>query len=175
MTPIAHAAVGLVGWKYFSRRENRRALVIFVFVACAVDLDFLLYYLLGKPEVFVHQLYSHTIFVSLAVALVFFPFLRSAKERRGLVLVSLSHLFMDLFVIDTVAPIGFRPFYPVFNKFFSYGFFPYVVRDSWAEIFSLRNVFAVGLEVAVFVIPAVLLCRKELVFISRKAAVGSRT
>ena len=175
MTPIAHAAVGLIGWKYFTGKENLKALLIYIFVACAVDLDFLLFYLFGKPEVFVHQLYSHTIFVSLAAAAIFFPCLKTAKERWGLALVGFSHLFLDLFVIDIVPPVGFRPFYPVYNQFFSYGFFPYVVRDSWAEIFSIRNLIAVGCEVAVFVVPAVLLCRKELIFLGRRLAGRSKT
>lgn len=174
MTPFSHVAIGLIGWKYSSRRENRRALVFFIFVSCAVDLDFLLYYLLGKPEIFAHQLYTHNVFVSLAVAFVFFPFLNTARERRGLALVAVSHLVMDVFVIDTIAPIGIRPFYPVSNAFFSYGFFPYVVRGGWAEVFSLRNVFALSLEVAVFIVPAVVLCRKELVFLGRGAARESR-
>lgn len=175
MTPIAHAAVGLIGWKYFAGRENLKALLIYIFVACAVDLDFLLFYLFGKPEVFVHQLYSHTVFVSLAAAAIFFPWLKTAKERWSLVLVGFSHLFLDLFVIDTVPPIGFRPFYPVYDQFFSYGFFPYVIRDSLAEVFSIRNLVAVGCEVAVFVIPAILLCRKELVGIGRALTGRSRT
>jgi len=168
MTPIVHATVGLVGWKYFSRREDLRALVFFVVTACAVDADFLFYYLFGRPQVFIHQLYSHNVFVSLAVALVFFPFLKTAGERGGLVLISLSHLFLDLFVIDNVPPIGFRPFFPVYNKFYNYGFFPFVQRGNARALFSVHNLVAVACEVAVFVIPAVLICRKELTFILRR-------
>ena len=162
MTPVAHAAVGLIGWKYFAGRENPRALVFYAIAACAVDLDFLLYFLFGRPEVFIHQLYTHNVFVSLAVAAAFFPWLKSSKARWGLVLVALSHLVMDLFVIDTVPPSGFRPFFPVYNRFFGYGFFPYLVRDGLGAIFSFRNFVALACEVAVFVLPAVLICRKEL-------------
>jgi len=168
MTPIAHAAVGLIAWKYFAGRENLKALLIYIFVACAVDLDFLLFYIFGKPEIFVHQLYSHTVFVSLAAAAIFFPWMKTAKERWGLTLAALSHLILDLFLIDLGPPTGFRLFYPVYNKFFSYGFFPYMIRGSLAEIFSIRNLVAMGCEVLVFVVPAVILCRKELVLIGRK-------
>jgi membrane-bound metal-dependent hydrolase YbcI (DUF457 family) len=167
MTPIAHAAVGLVGWKYFSHRRELRSLVIFVVVACAVDLDFLVYYLFGRPQLFVHQLYTHNIFVSLAVALVFFPFLRSAKERGALALIGLSHIFMDVFVIDTVPPEGIRLFFPVYGKFYNYGFFPYVLRGNVREIFSAQNFFAVTCEVVFFVIPAVWICRGELADVIR--------
>jgi len=161
MTPIAHAAVGLIGWKYFAGRENPRALVFFTIAACAVDLDFLLYFLFGRPEVFIHQLYTHNVFVSLAVAAAFFPWLKSSQARWGLVLVALSHLVMDLFVIDTVPPSGFRPFFPVYNRFFGYGFFPYLVRDGLGAIFSLRNFVALACEVGAFVVPALIICRKE--------------
>jgi len=171
MTPIAHAAVGLVGWKYFARRLDLKTLLIFVVAACAVDLDFLLYYVFGRPQVFVHQLYSHNIFISLLVALIFFPFLSAARERWGLALISLSHLFMDVFVIDNVPPIGFRVFFPVYNKFYSYGFFPFVQRGSARDLFSLQNLVAVACEVVVFVIPALVLCRKELALLRRKDAV----
>lgn len=171
MTPIAHAAVGLVGWKCFSRRKDLKALVFFIVTACAVDLDFLFYYVFGRPQVFIHQLYSHNIFISLAVAMVFFPFLRTARERGGLALISLSHLLMDVFVIDTVPPIGFRPFFPVYNKFYSYGFFPFVQRGSARDLFSVHNLVAVACEVAVFVIPALFLCRQELALLLRKGAV----
>jgi hypothetical protein len=171
MTPIAHAAVGLVGWKFFSRRKDLKTLVFFVVAACALDADFLLYYLFGRPQVFVHQLYSHNICVSLAVALVFLPFLKTARERGGLVFISLTHLFMDLFVIDNVAPVGFRLFFPVYNKFYNYGFFPFVQRGSARELFSVHNLVAVACEVAVFVVPALVLCRKELALLRRKDAV----
>ncbi len=163
MTPIAHAAVGLLGWKYSGQPRGRRALWIFIFLACAVDLDFFLYYVFGRPVIFSHQLYSHNIFITLAVTLPFFLFINGAGARLGLVITSMSHLFLDVFVIDTVPPIGFRPFFPLFNKFLAYGFFPYVVRDTWADVFSLRNVFAVGCEILCFVIPAAILCRRELV------------
>jgi len=171
MTPLAHAAVGLVGWKYFARRKDTKALVFFVVAACAVDLDFLLYYLFGRPQVFIHQLYSHNIFISLLAALIFFPFLKTARARWGLVFISMTHLFMDLFVIDNVLPIGFRVFFPVYNKFYSYGFFPFVQRGSARDLFSLHNLVAVACEVAVFVIPALILCRKELALLRRKDAV----
>jgi hypothetical protein len=41
MTPLAHVVVGMTGWKFSSRREDIRALFIFMFAAGAVDLDFL--------------------------------------------------------------------------------------------------------------------------------------
>lgn len=134
-------------------------------------MDFLLYYLFGRPQVFIHQLYSHNIFVSLAVALVFFPFLKSARERGGLVLISLSHLFMDLFVIDNVPPVGFRLFFPVYNKFYNYGFFPFVQRGSARDLFSVHNLIAVTCEVVIFVVPALVLCRKELSLLRPRDAV----
>jgi membrane-bound metal-dependent hydrolase YbcI (DUF457 family) len=172
MTPITHAAVGMVGWKYFSRRQSAGTLAAFIFVAGAVDLDILFYALLGRPDVFFHQLYSHNILVSLAVAAVFFPWLKGVRQRVGLALVGLSHLALDLIVIDTVAPTGIRPFFPFFNRFYYLGFFPYVIRGGWRETFSLTNLITVLLETAVFVVPALILCRRELVRLWRTKGRG---
>jgi membrane-bound metal-dependent hydrolase YbcI (DUF457 family) len=167
MTPLTHAAVGLVAWKYFSRRENLKALAAFLLVSCLPDLDFVLYYLLGRPRIFTHQLYSHNILFAIMSAIVFFPLLKSARERRGLVLIALSHLVMDVFVVDDVPPIGFRPFWPVSRLLVSFGFFPYVRRGSLEQVLTLNNFFAFGLELTIFVLPAFLLCRRELAFLWR--------
>lgn len=173
MTPVAHAAVGLAGWKLFSRERDRRALGIFIFVACAVDLDFVLYYAFGRPPVFVHQLYSHNVIVTALIAFAFFPLLKTARERWGLLLTGLSHLVMDVFVIDTLPPIGFRPFFPISNKFYNFGFFPYVGKESWRSVFSVHNALVVGLEALVFAVPALIYCRKELGLLRKKSAAAS--
>jgi len=162
MTPLPHAAVGLAAWKFASRHEEGRALLIFMLVSCLPDIDLLLYHLLGRPEVFKHQLYSHNVFFALLSALVFFPLLKTKKERVALALVALSHLVMDVFVVDDVAPVGFRPFWPLSNLFLSFGFFPYVRRGTPAQVLTAENLFAFGLETALFVIPALIFCRREL-------------
>jgi len=167
MTPLPHAAVGLVAWKYFSRREDLKALAAFLLVSCLPDLDFVLYNLFGRPRIFSHQLYSHNILFVVITALAFFPLLKSAKERRGLVLIALSHLVMDVFVVDDVPPIGFRPFWPVSRLLVSFGFFPYVRRGTLEQVLGRENFVAFGLELAIFVLPAFLLCRRELVFLWR--------
>jgi membrane-bound metal-dependent hydrolase YbcI (DUF457 family) len=167
MTPLSHAAVGLVGWKFLSRRDDLRALAAFLLVSCLPDLDFVLYYILGRPRIFSHQLYSHNILVALASAFLFFPVLKSSRQRWGLVLVGLSHLVMDIFVVDEVPPVGFRPFWPVSGLLVNFGFFPYVRRGTWEQVLTLRNLTALGLELLVFVIPAIFLCRRELAFLWR--------
>lgn len=165
MTPLPHAAVGLAAWKIASRREDARALLIFMFVSCLPDIDLLFYHLLGRPEVFKHQLYSHNIFFALLSALVFFPLLKTPRERAALALVALSHLVMDVFVVDDVAPVGFRPFWPLSKLLVSFGFFPYVRRGTPAQVLSAENLFAFGLEMALFVVPALIFCRRELEYL----------
>ena len=167
MTPLPHAAVGLVGWKYFSRQRDIKTLAAFLLVSCLPDLDFVLYNLLGKPQIFRHQLYSHNIFFVLLCAVAFFPILKTAKERWGLVIIGLSHLVMDVFVIDDVPPIGFRPFWPLSRLLVTVGFFPYVRRGTLIQVLSLSNLAAFGLEVLLFVVPAIFICRRELVFLWR--------
>jgi membrane-bound metal-dependent hydrolase YbcI (DUF457 family) len=163
MTPLPHAAVGMAAWKCVSKDDDLRALFIFMFVSCLPDIDFLLYHLLGRPSVFTHQLYSHNILFSLISALVFFPLLKNRRERTALALVALSHLVMDVIVIDDVAPVGFRAFWPFSDVFINFGFFPYVRRGSLAQVLTLKNLFAFGLELLIFVIPALIFCRREIV------------
>jgi membrane-bound metal-dependent hydrolase YbcI (DUF457 family) len=165
MTPLPHAAVGLVAWKFLSRRDDLRALTAFLLVSCLPDLDFVLYNILGRPRLFSHQLYSHNILIALASAFLFFPLLRSSRERWSLVLVGLSHLVIDVFVVDDVPPVGFRPFWPFSRLLVSFGFFPYVRRGNLEQVLTLRNLTAFGLELLVFVIPAILICRRELAFL----------
>ncbi len=162
MTPFSHAAIGLLGWKYSAARRDVRSLAAFAFIACAVDVDFILYYSLGRPEVFRHQLFSHNIFVIAVLCLPFFVYLKTARERWGLLLTGASHLFMDIFVIDTLAPIGVRPFFPVWNQYFNVSLFPYVAKETWPRLLSWHNIGVLALEVLMFIVPAVLLSRKEL-------------
>jgi membrane-bound metal-dependent hydrolase YbcI (DUF457 family) len=175
MTPFSHAALGLLGWKISGGRRDPRSLSVFVFVACAVDLDFVLYYALGRPEIFRHQLYSHNLLVTVLLALPFFAFLRTARERWGLLLTGSSHLLLDIFVIDTLPPIGFRPLYPFFNGYVNVGLFPYVGKETWASVFSWHNILVLGLEALVFVVPALLLARKELAGLWSRKDRGSRS
>ncbi|MCJ7589690.1 MAG: metal-dependent hydrolase [Candidatus Aminicenantes bacterium] len=162
MTPFPHAAVGLIGWKYADHSHGLKALLIFVFVSCLPDADFVLYPLLGKPDWLLHQRYTHNVSVALLSALIFFPFLRMARARIGLVLVALSHLVMDVFVVDTLAPIGFRPFLPFSDAPLNFGVFPFVKRGTVAQVLSAPNLIAFGLELGLFVLPALILCRKEI-------------
>jgi len=162
MTPLPHAAVGLIAWKLASRREDARALLIFMLVSCLPDLDLAFYFLLGRQEIFKHQLYSHNVFFALLSALIIFPLLKTKRERGALALVALSHLVLDVFVIDDVAPIGFRPFWPLSNLLVSFGFFPYVRRGTLEQVLSAGNFFALGLEMLLFVVPALVFCRREL-------------
>jgi len=162
MTPLSHAAVGLIGWKYADRRHDLKTLLIFVFISCLPDADFVLYPLLGKPDWLLHQRYTHNVSVALLSALIFFPFLRMARARIGLILVTLSHLIMDLSVVDTLAPIGFRPFLPFSDALLNFGIFPFVKRGTVAQVLSVPNLIAIGLELGLFVLPALILSRKEI-------------
>jgi len=162
MTPLPHAAAGLIGWRLADRRHGLKTLLVFVFVSCLPDADFVLYPLLGNPDWLIHQRYTHNIVLSLLSALAFFPLLRAARLRLGLVLTALSHLVLDVIVVDTLAPIGFRPFLPFSDGLLNWGVFPFVRRGTLAEVLSVPNLVAFGLEIALFVLPALWLSRKEL-------------
>jgi hypothetical protein len=162
MTPLSHAAVGLIGWKYADRRHDLKTLLIFVFISCLPDADCFLFPLLGKPDWLFHQRFTHNVGIALLSALIFFPFLRMARARIGLILVTLSHLIMDLSVVDTLAPIGFRPFLPFSDALLNFGIFPFVKRGTVAQVLSVPNLIAIGLELGLFVLPALILSRKEI-------------
>ncbi|MBN2206607.1 MAG: metal-dependent hydrolase [Candidatus Aminicenantes bacterium] len=172
MTPLPHAAAGLIGWKLAARGKGGKTLAVFVFVACLPDIDFVLYPLLGRPDWLVHQRYTHNIVLSVLSALAFFPLLKEARLRVGLVLTALSHLVLDVIVVDNLAPIGFRPFLPFSDAYLNWGLFPFVRRGTIAEVLSVQNLVAFGLEIVLFVLPALWLCRKELAALEKGAGPG---
>ena len=92
----------------------------------------------------------------------FFLFFKQKRERITLFLVSLSHLLLDLIIIDPVDPIGFRLFFPFWDQLFNFGFFPNLLRGSIPEIFSWHNVVTISIETAVFVVPILFFYQKEL-------------
>ncbi len=152
MTPVAHTGIALLGWQLSAQEKNIKTLSFFVVLASLPDIDFLF---------FPHQSYTHNIFFVTLTALVLFPLFKRKRTRIGLLLVSLSHLVLDLLVIDRVAPIGIPLLFPLSGKFFNLGFFPNLQRGAMADLFSIHNAWTLVLENLVFLMPVLILCRKE--------------
>ncbi len=160
MTPVGHTALGIFGWQRFSETKNKKTLLLFVLFASLPDIDFSLFFFLGKEGLSYHQLYTHNIFFVLLTSLLFWPLLNTKRERLGFMLVGFSHLALDFLTIDGAAPIGFRLFYPVWDQLFNFGILPNVWKANLKEVFSIHNLLVGAFEVAVLWVPLLLVYRK---------------
>lgn len=161
MGPVAHSAVGLLGWQKFSEKKNLKTLLIFILIANLPDIDFAFYLFLGEKALSMHQYFTHNVFFAAIGALACWPLFKSKRERMGILLVAFSHLLLDYFTIDLVDPKGFRLFYPFSSRVFNLGIFPNLMKGNWAEVFSFYNLLVVGLETALFALPVFLVYRRE--------------
>ncbi len=169
MSPIAHSGMALLGWQLAASRKNIRTLAVFLVAANLPDIDFLIYLIFGPVRISLHQYFTHNLlFVVLGTGLLSL-LLPPGRDRWGLLLVGVSHLLLDIVVIDTLRPIGLRPFYPFSKSLFNFGFFPFLKRGSLKVMASLRNMEILLLEAAVFVLPVLVIFRKRFV-----RQVGSR-
>lgn len=161
MSPVAHSAVGLLGWQKFSEKKNLETLLLFILIANLPDIDFAFYLFLGEKALTLHQYFTHNVFIVAITAIAGWPLLKSRRERIGFFLVAVSHLLLDFLTIDRVAPKGFRLFYPFSSQLFNFGIFPHVVKRNWAEVFSFHNLFVISFETALFLMPVFLVYRRE--------------
>ena len=162
MSPVAHSAIAFLGWQKFVSPRTAHSLAIFVLVANLPDIDFLLFRVLAITGENLHQYYTHNLIFTLLPPLCFFPVLKHARERVALVLVSGSHLLLDVIMVDPVAPVGFPLLFPFSKRLFNLGLFPNLLRNDLAAIFSLHNAAVVGLEILVVVVPVLVLCRRDI-------------
>jgi len=161
MSPVAHSAVGLLGWQKFSGKKNLKTLLIFILIANLPDIDFAFYLFMGDKALNLHQYFTHNVFFAAITAIACWPLFKSKGERVGILLVAFSHLLLDYFTIDLVAPKGFRLFYPFSPQLFNFGIFPNLLKDNWAGVFSFYNLLVIGLETALFAVPVFLVYRRE--------------
>lgn len=162
MSPLAHAGIGLLGWQWADRKKTAGSLALFLFAADWPDIDFLFAGIFGNRGLFRHQFYSHNVFFVLAGCALLSLLLPRGWSRWGLILTGLSHLPLDIIVVDTVAPIGIRPFWPISDSLYNIGLFPFLERGPWQVIFSLKNFLVLGLEFLVFVLPVLFVYRRPL-------------
>lgn len=115
-----------------------------------------------------HQSYTHNIFFVGLVILILFTIFKTGKARLSLFLVAVSHLVLDLIIIDPVAPVGFRVFFPLWDKLFNFGFFPNFLRGDLGTVFSWHNLWTVVSEVSFFAFPILYLYGAKTMSIMRK-------
>lgn len=153
MSPIAHTAIGILGFELFEKKKSWATLGVWVLLANIPDVDFLF----GGS----HQQFTHNIAFVCLLPLCLFPIIKFSP-LWGMLLVGASHVFLDLLMIDTYPPIGLRIFYPFSDQVFNWGFFPYMIREGFQEIFSFHNIKVALLEGTVFWLPLALMYRKRL-------------
>jgi len=162
LSPVAHAGLGLLGWRLFDRKKTVGTLVLYVLIANAADVDFLLHALFKGHALFLHQYYTHNLLFVLVISLGVMFLLADRKSRLGLVLTGVSHLAADVIVIDTLKPVGIRLFYPLSDTFFNLPWFPFLQRGTWKVMLSPRNLGILGLEFGIFVLPVLCVRPREL-------------
>jgi len=168
VTPIVHSAIGLLGWQKSGVKMNLKTLICFILVSNLPDVDFLIIPLLGSVDMQFHQSYTHNIFFIGLVTLILFSVFKTGRARLSLFLVAVSHLVLDLIIIDPVAPVGFRVFFPLWNRLFNFGFFPNFLRGDLIRIFSWHNLRTVVLEVFFFALPVLYLYGTKTMSLVRK-------
>jgi hypothetical protein len=170
VSPLGHAGIGLLGWQIMDRKKTAGSLGLFLFAANWPDIDFVFSGIFGNRGIFRHQLFTHNVFFVLAGCALLALLLPRGVGRWGLILTGLSHLPLDFIVVDTVPPIGIRPFWPVSDALYNIGLFPNLERGPWRVIFSPRNFLVLGLEFLIFVLPVIILFRRSLAERFRNAA-----
>lgn len=169
MSPVAHTALGALGWQWFAKEKKITSLGLFILISNLPDIDFIVFFITNGVHGFsLHQLYTHNLFFVSITALLCWPFLSGKKERWGFLLTAYSHLLLDFLTIDGAPPFGFRALYPVSDTLFNFGLFPNMIKANMAEVFSLQNVLVVCFEIAVFWLPLLLIYRKTFAGYFRK-------
>ncbi|MHB8054403.1 MAG: metal-dependent hydrolase [Candidatus Aminicenantales bacterium] len=162
MSPVAHAGLGLLGWQIFDRKKTAGTLFLFLLIANGPDIDFLLHTIFKGHALFIHQYFTHNLLFTLGLSVCASLLLSDARSRIGLILTGLSHLAVDLVVIDTLSPVGLRLFYPISGTFYNLPWFPYLKRGTWEVMTSTRNFEVLALEFAIFVLPVLVIFFKPL-------------
>ena len=139
------------------------SVVLVVFSANAPDLDFLVGAALGDFNGYHHRA-SHSIVGTLLFTALMFLVSRVFKwpsPRLAIMsgLAYASHILLDLFTKDSAAPFGMQLFWPMSEQFYiapqqlflkiDHGGMGSTMMQAIPTIFSMHNLLAVGLELAI--------------------------
>jgi len=163
-SPIGHSLAGWVIASFRSRSlkpTNLKELALYIFIANTPDLDFIPGALIGQPNLYHHGI-SHSIGAGLICAMVmaFLITIRNKKRlwREFLFIFAIfgSHLLLDLISVDGRLPLGIPIFWPLTDHYFMIPILPPVMHSVLdnatmtqflADVFSLHNLYVVGLEI----------------------------
>jgi inner membrane protein len=161
--PVGHALAG-VALRQVSPgiffRNKWRELLFLIFIANLPDIDFLPGLLLGRPNLYHHGLF-HSLGAALATAVIgssLFSLKKPHFRMRAVVIFLLfySHLLLDFFTLDFVAPFGLPLFWPFSGRYFiaAEPFFINVSRspaasDFFPSLFNNHNLQAALREIVI--------------------------
>jgi len=173
-SPVGHVLAGQLAYRAGSAGTGARGAALAwlcAFAAIAPDLDFLPGALLGRPALY-HQGASHSLVAATGFSLLLA--VGYVRGRRGLaaawvplLLAYLSHLVLDLVGPDHRPPFGIPLFWPFSDAtflspvtllagFHHAGSTGASVREWLAGVFEVRNLLALGTEIAIFAPPVIL-------------------
>ena len=166
-SPIGHSLAGCA--IYAGTNDNYtiswKTLFLYILVANLPDFDFIPGFLLGAPNSF-HRGVSHSLGFAFLFGIVLGLLVaRNTTTQRffkNILIFSglyFSHIFLDLFSMDTSIPIGEKLFWPVSNEYFSapFHFFLDIKRkvssnyEFITTLFSFHNFLAILIEIAVLI------------------------
>jgi inner membrane protein len=159
--PIGHALAGIALQQahpglFFKNRWHDA--FFFIFLANLADADFLPGIILGRPNLYHHGIF-HSLGAALAIAAIGGWFFNWNKKHfwlpaTGIFLIFSSHLLLDFFTRDFVAPYGLPLFWPFSSRYFisARPFFLDITRsaathDFFISIFNRHNLTAALREI----------------------------
>ena len=151
MTPVGHTIVGIWLGDIIEKKLTLTCLVFYSIIASLPDFDLVVGFMLyGKKGIKIHQLYTHNLLFVFIIVTITYILSRGDKRITIFVLLALlSHLFLDLLVIDKKPPIGIAPFYPFSSTSYNFPIFSGVEKSSLKALFSIHNLKAVFIEILV--------------------------
>jgi inner membrane protein len=161
--PIGHSLAGIAFQQarpglFFKNRWHDA--LFFMFMANLADADFLPGIILGRPNLYHHGIF-HSLGCALAIAAVGGLFFFRIKKQfwlpaTGIFLIFTSHLLLDFFTMDLVAPYGLPLFWPFSSRYFisARPFFLNITRSAAADdffisIFNRHNLAAALREILI--------------------------
>ncbi len=167
-SPVGHSLAGWVIASFRSRSlkpVNLKRIGLYAFIANAPDLDFIPGAMMGQPNLYHHGI-SHSIGAGLlfAGAAAFVIKLQSGgrllREFGYMLALYGSHLVLDLLSMDGRPPFGIPILWPFSGHYFMIPILPPVkhsvldhatMAQFLADVFSLHNLYVIGLEIALTV------------------------
>jgi len=149
-TPIGHSLTTL-GVTELSGMNKIKGVVFLLIVGVFPDIDLLLDKISYLKNIgFYHQGITHTFLAAVIFSLFVFLFSRDMKLSLLSLVVYSLHVFLDLFMIDTHPPIGFRPFWPFYTALINIPVLPGVDKSSLHSILTFKTVRTICWETSFF-------------------------